>query len=1196
MVLINGKYQFIVYDLDTLQSVIERLAAEMKTIPKYLYFPEDIPSILDFHTKDKNINVEDLLEIITSDDVEYDFIPIFNKLKDKISQQNLDMCIDILYPFIAFNKALESQPAGQMRDVYILLMQTQIDNANIFEQKQDVQKIWDRDRKKIVTNITKSINTNKNKVEKQKVLLKQFDNISEIIPYTKFELQKINFEFTLDMVHLSIMELFNHIQLNTGVPFACINKFFKILKDFIPSEEWGFYSESTIILKILQKAEIVGSKFNDYTDAYMSIFGSPGEEKVTVGMTLQTSGQYLSRDKMIERFISTIKGLGEIKINNINESKVNGVFYFPKHEINNYVLSDIIMNNPLFSSLISVDESVAATKKKGSIYIHFYHPKTGNISANITEKISEKGDPVLRGKDIKDEFKIGTKYIRVKISSADNLKSVEIFQDMLSKLLVLYDNDYQNIVEFYKQYIPTFAEKTVQPLQVPQVFKLKDIAPEVFVRGYPPKCPHQPSIIDDDELKEAEMKGYIVMRYPQEENEGFVPRNYICEHKNAKYPGLRANPLYNRDLVPYLPCCYTKNHAERKGTIYRHYYFGEELRTTEDDEQQDLILTNKFVPRNKYGTLPEDITKLFNIFDYNEKYIYVRKGVFDSRSSFLECVMEGMYEETGILDLDDKDEREAYLYQIREKLANASNASACRQEMYDFTTEEIITAIRDKDVYMNPKLFISMLEEYFNCNIYVFNRTGIRFGQLTLPRYLQAYYKTKRRAKSIFVYEHMGSSSDHAEYPRCELIVRWRVGGGKEEDVSYYSSYDSEISQGINRVFNQLRKTYVLNMEIIETEFPIIKSGIKLIEQGIDSYGKCRMIRFEYDNNIGTLITSPIQPLAIPEVRGWVATKIDQELAIQFAAYLGIIISGQSVQNDVVKELYGILGNVRISIPVDDGIPMDGIPLIDKGISYPENKISVIENYNKYKKLARYITEYMYWLFSLYLYEDETRDMSLETIESFVKDKIKLVPDFEYGYVGKLFSINSGVMDDGKLVIKSEEALKRLVYTLRVYIRRFSQKIRKYHTRKVIENYYVDIIDFDYHQFQVILHGEDSVEKWIQEQKIKYNLYNSVQTSKIIPYFFQNNLVGPRIYLAQNTHNVYKAIEIAKVWLQSGYNIGADPKMVEEQNILKFTLYRYINPNDIKIYNVGNIPTPLDIRILGYKIDDESFYTVLLPL
>jgi len=305
-----------------------------------------------------------------------------------------------------------------------------------------------------------------------------------------------------------------------------------------------------------------------------------------------------------------------------------------------------------------------------------------------------------------------------------------------------------------------------------------------------------------------------------------------------------------------------------------------------------------------------------------------------------------------------------------------------------------------------------MLEEYFNCNIFVFNRNNNRDGQLVLPRHIQAYYKTKRRTKSIFIYEHSGSSSDHSEYPRCELIVRWKIGGGGEEDVTYYFPYDSTVSRGVQSVYNDLNKSYALSKEILQTEFPIKNSNLKLINQNIDSYGKCRMLNFKYKNQLGSMLISPIQPLPIPEnTSSKVPTKLKLETAIKLASELKIIISGQSVVRGFVKELYGILGNVNLSIPIEDIVPNESIPTLDKGISYMESTESVVGSYNKYKKLSRYISEYVFWLFSKYMKSKSKTDIELDDIKGFFDTNVKIIKDFEYGNVDKSFSKTKCVMD-----------------------------------------------------------------------------------------------------------------------------------------------------------------------------------------
>jgi hypothetical protein len=233
-----------------------------------------------------------------------------------------------------------------------------------------------------------------------------------------------------------------------------------------------------------------------------------------------------------------------------------------------------------------------------------------------------------------------------------------------------------------------------------------------------------------------------------------------------------------------------------------------------------LITSKKFAAADRYGTLPVILNKMFDIFDYDEDYIYVRKGVNYSKgakSSFLECVMEGMYKETGILNSTD---REAFLAEKRCELATDANAAACSQEMYDYTLSEIINIIQDSSIYMEPSLFSSLLEQHFNCNIFVFSRSDNNTN-INIPRHIHAYYKNKREnAKCIFIYEHKGSSADKEKGTRCELIVKWEK--RDKDNVSYYYPYTSKVSKGVRNLYMSMIKSYALKDEIVESSIPKI--------------------------------------------------------------------------------------------------------------------------------------------------------------------------------------------------------------------------------------------------------------------------------------------------------------------------------------------------------------------------------------
>lgn len=1185
----NKKFQ--TYILDTPQTVLSRIAALFSTVPKYLYFP-DGQLTQDDILSDKNVTVVNILGDIQNFSSENPIENLFSQILNKNSKIN--QIQDILIPYIVFNKTYES--AGDNASFLLLVLQGDIDSKNLVKNV-DVEDIW-KNRLSYRKKLNKEIADNKAVSASEEERFKKFQSNVSDIQYTEFELEKVTFNFSLNIVNVSISELFNQIVLVPGVPIASYNGIYKIFKDFIPpiDNDWKRTHHDAILARICQKTDVATAKYSEYTNI-MIVIEDDGTVKTSMELNLNQTGTFLSRTKLIERYISIFHGFDQVKHGDIIDEKVNGVFYIPQHDFDKFIFSDITMNEPLFSELTAIDESEKASKKKNSVYWHFDHITTGLVAANITGKIAEQGDAALRGKDIKNMFPFGSKYIRVKISSAKNVDVVTEFQKLFVRLLGVYDTNYNDILTFYKKYIPSFNKDIkVKKISNVPVLKLKNIAPEVFIKGYPPKCPKPPTIIDDNKAQEAIAQGQIVMRYPKSDDEGFIPRNYICTDKKAKFPALRDNPLSNRDLVRYLPCCYEKDHSQREGSIYRHYYFDEELADRDRQPQQDLIITNKFAPRDKFGILPREISKIFDIYDYQEDFRYVRKGVSNSKSSFLECVMEGMYEKTGVFNYIDEQDRKDFVSKTRKSLIKI--ATGCKQEMYDFKVSEIKQYILDQNRYFDPRYFISLLESMFGCNIYVFTRNNSTSGELLIPRYKQGYYKRSVSRPTVLIYEHIGSTSNHAKFPRCELIVKWQV--NDSENIQYNYPFSSRIVKGIDDIYHKSIETYILDKKLVQTSFTIPRE-LPIIEQGIDSYGKCRSVTTRYKSQLVTLLTSPMQPYTVKESENLTIHKVPIEIAIDLAALLGMHVTRQFVSNGVTGQIQGTVDSVQVSIPVADSTPVKAIPEFASTNTYPVDMAfssSDIELYNRYKKIARYVTEYMIWLFSSYINENENRlGMTSTEVSNFSTGRMVINSDFVYPDIDKTFSVDSPILSDGNLVVKSEETKKRLIYTLRVAIVRHRQKVLDYHKKTVIENYYVDITDFDQHQNQVILQGESSVSKWILEQKKNDTIYNTVIVSDI-PYFFQNLDVSKNIYLAQNTNDLISAHHTAETWFNKGFNPGvASVKNPDYDATGKYTLYVYSDDGTLIEHKIDGNNIKHDIIIIGWlTTDDKPVYTTLLSL
>ena len=1056
--------------LDTTENIIRRIAVSFDTTKKYLYFVDGVP---DNFVDNTVYRIENLLEIIKSNE---NFISLYNQIKDKIIQQSLSIKTDILEPFIIYNQTIETIPENFL-DTVLFSIQQEIESLNIIEKREiNLRDIITRKRL-IIERLTISIKLEKTNSEKESRINREMEQTTVEKNYTDFELENISFEAFIESPKISIMELFNNIVLNNDVPFTTINNIYKVLSvssgNFSPNLDWTASLNDIILLKFKDNKE--------YSNCFVSIENKDNVELSIIKLTLTVSVLKKKEDirnLTIQKILNIFLNRETLRVAQVNDVKLKGVFYFQKKGLNKFVLSDMIMNDKRFSKFLAVDESVKASKKTESLYIHFNNPKTGEITANITERYSFKGDPNLKGKDIVNIFPYKTYYLRIKITSVNNVNSILQFQQMISQLLKMYEDNFDAVSDFYKIYIPSFGQKE-EPDIIIKPPKLKDLAPEVFVNGYPPTCPHQPSILEDNEVEEAKREGKAIMRFPKDEDatDNFPVRNYVCNHEKAIYPGLRSNPLSNNDVVPFLPCCYEKDHNEIPGTEYRQYFFGDQPKG-KFKFQQELILTNKFVGRDTFGTLPESLDRIFNVINNDKKYMYVRMGVTDSKSSFLECVLQALYEKTGILKYKSDQARIKFINQYRTSLITNKHLPICRQELYDYTIEQIQDKLNNYNQFFEPNLFVSILEKIYKCNIYVFNKNG-----LILPRFQKKYFSSKINTKeNIFIYQHRGSKNERATYDRCELIVKWDTGG---EDVEYTEDNQSNVSKKMRDIFDTVVKSYSFSANSFGSHQIFNYYSDSYISQAIDSYGKTIMLKFQYENKEGTMLTSPMQPLPVQEIKDWTINKIKLQTALNFLISVQAQNIVQNQINDRIENVSAMIGDISVNIPVVRSRPNPSfiVNLSSDDQNLYNKTISINKVFNRNKKLARYISEYVLWLFSLFLVSrGEGRDDLEQAINEF-KQTIEIDESFQYpSYIEKTFSRDSPLLRDGRIVVKSAEIENRLIYHLKMQLRRNENKVLNYYKLRSIENYYVDITDFDEHEQQIMISGPESLQNWITEK------------------------------------------------------------------------------------------------------------------
>lgn len=1164
MVRLNGE-KFKIYTLDTKNTILFRIAKILKTAPSYLVFED---KDIDFF-KAKNIKVFDVISVIKKlKDVD------FNKF---LLENNINNPEEISKLWIVFNKEFEKLVS--YNEIILTQYGQQFVNDGYFKTLDDFNQFWNN-KENFKDQITSNIDMNLLEAEKYDELYEIFDNIDEGKVYTDLKVERVKLDIITNL-KISLLEIFNSLILNESIPFATCKEYYKILKDFIPPDDWSKSSDETLLMKINDKVIVDKNKIKDYIDAVISI----EDEKIKTVVKLISERGYLTKESFLQRFSEVFNGIGKIEFESIKELEVAGLFYFPELVLNMYVLSDLIMNNRIFYSIININESEKTTKRKGDgsqswLYIYFNHPNTGIIGASIIQKVVDRSDPEMRNQN-SNVFPHNSPYVRIRAKGRDK-KSIIEFQKIFSKLLEIYDTKHNEIVEFYEKYIPNFGEIALPDIPLKRK-EYEMVAPEVFVKNYSRTCPPEriPTIIDKDKSKQFKKNGFQVMKFPRDvqstnslNSDGINQHYYVCENKDYPFPGLRINNLANNEDYPYVPCCF-KVDQNKKGGVFRHYYNGEELEIKEK-KQQELIITNKILGNSKYGQLPPNLSKFFETIDSEDDYKYIRMGVYRNPSSFLNAVMTALHMETNILDYSNEDKRNKKLEEIRNILASKEICPLARQCAYTYTYKSLSEKLKNMDDYFDPKLFVQMLETYFKCTIFLFNDES-----LMLPRYTQNYYKNKSNNRCIFIYEHWGSESDHAKYPQCELIIKWHTQESTNQKIIFE---DDKISKKISKIFKLINNSYSLDKHIDEIIFPL---KIDIISQKIDSYGKTRCLECKLKDELLYILVDPIPPLAINEKKEMIVTGCNIKTALKIIEPLF-----QTIIDSKVMEIIGKIGNVNVIIPVKPSNPLENIPISNSGLHYIEGTASELSVFNKNKKMARYLVEYTFWMFSNFLNKIESKEITDEILSKFAKKNIVIDPNFEYTKIPKNFSLSSNILKNGKLVLPSEDGIKRLMYTLKLYSMRDTQTLINYYLKENIVNYYVDITDFDSFSNQVILQGEDSIEKWIQESRFVFKMFNNVAIGYNLPYFYMNEKIEDKVFLAQNTDSLTKALIIASTWEQKGYN----PVSVKNEEGINygFNLYTYGNNEMLKTIVKGKKQS--NFNILGYTIKETPFYTVLLNL
>ena len=828
----------------------------------------------------------------------------------------------------------------------------------------------------------------KKNTEKNDKIYKDLQIIREQ-PHIDFKKQSYQAFLTTTLHDVSLDYIFSTIVCNTVIPFCVFKNVCKIYKktphEFSENSNIDSFSDR-ILLKINVKSDV-------FVDSI--VFLKNGALKIEINIDTE---QFFDFKENIANLFNLGEPLEFIDTEDVEEHNIHGVILFPAQKVDKYILSDLIMNNPIVSKFLCVDESIKASTKKTGLLLKY---KGGELkgmdidaSCNVICKKVVDTDSELKGYDRK---RFGSHYIRVRISRFKNTEKIEEFMSLISKVFTLYHKFEKNIIAEYKTFLGKSFDIEDEDDVKEQQETIETLAPSVFVSKYRKVCieARHPVILKEVETNALqEYEDYI--RFPKEE----MPEQFCYRCNSEEYPfiGLLLNKsLSNSDKFEYIPCCY-KNRKNNNNNI--DIYYGITEKETVKKQQGIMSTLHHLLPKNHYGELPKNIIKLLSTLYTDTVYIFHRVGVKVSKHSFLDCVLKATGEKN----------QKIKLFEI------------ASQENPELTLDEMKNTFEDENMYMDPRRWIRLLEHTYKCNIQVFSRLfKNENAELVIPYHRGPYLRYKPvYDRTLFILENQDSRTREI---RCELIAI------KEED-KYIYLFDKMVP-----VFPM--QIYLGDKKIIikEQDYPPV--DIEYKSQILDSFKKVQCLVTTDDVY---LMCDPLPSLSLPidnktdtfesnrkSVEKLIKRTLDKgEKVVSFGIFKIYIKDVKDVK-DVKNTIEKFLINKKIATILGEFfIYMFSIFIKDKDSSK-----------NAYiKHIKSFIDEKVV----------------------IKKASFKLIPSSIINL--EIMKKCNYLSTDGKTVISSNNLLKRLICLLRMRLANNWTEVSLYYKQKDLLHFYDSISDY----------------------------------------------------------------------------------------------------------------------------------------
>lgn len=728
----------------------------------------------------------------------------------------------------------------------------------------------------------------------------QMKELREIRTYmdTLAPFGEVRFRFDVSEKHIRLpseslapLDMFDSIAVTRYVPYSVFNgdvgRMFKYYNHpdshpaLVPPLSWVHETSSnktttqnSIVSKVFSRSQITPENASSKA-AYYDIVHQFGSREFVLSYAPRNAAPLsVLYDRIRDAFPTMLFGSEKVRM-------MSGTFIVRGLLIDKPILADAVFTDPILRKLVSLNESQRPFDLKERTTLHIMVPPFLDVSVTFNSITANQNEVIKSSQDTNVRLEKGERYLRVHLSGLPGEDYVSWTQDIVLRILGLYDSRYSSISSQYASVFPRNTYEAIRDIHDTQSLAnvgkptkletLQLVDPNLFIPSYASKIQStsQPTYIEPDRVQYYLNKKVQVVRFPahivnserQINNPSGTYNYYISTAPNKPYLGLIENDLENCVDYPYILASYKEKTLSVNPTTWDIDILIERKGKKKGGAKGYILDVNKVLQPERLGEIKTRIAMLLS-------EDYKRLGMPASTSSFLHCLFYAIHHRYATED---------EITAERMRMSDTVLPEVCKQERYDATTTEITSDIRDVTNYvLDPYSDYRMLEEYYNVTIYTFAshpETGEPVLEVPRNKHFHARRYDISPRKLVFVYKHAINPSKagcmRSDIPiHCELLIvppynSKGVGTtvfskpALKEKMQNLMRYSSSVTRFAMQEFPS--KEVVRTDDVNEVQGTIPPNPVR---QTIDANG--RTMRLEYADGTVHVLDRAIPPLNIP--------------------------------------------------------------------------------------------------------------------------------------------------------------------------------------------------------------------------------------------------------------------------------------------------------------------------------------------